>query len=169
MGRHSFKWVWAVVGVAAIAFIVISGLNRRAKLSEPAAPAPTQPIIVEPIQPSAPVQAPVVPLSPAVTPAPAPTATNPSSVSGGPTTSVSAPSVLPKESSERIKKIQRALQAAGYNPGPADGKMGRMTSKAIRDFQEAQGLSVDGKVGPKTWAKLEAYLHNATTTSASQD
>ena len=163
MERRSFKWVWAAVGIAAVLFIVISGLNRRAKLTEPAAPTPTQPIIVEPIQPSAPATS-VVPVGPPVTPMP----------SAAPVTTSSAPvapeaSPLPKESTGRIKKIQEALQAAGYNPGPADGKMGRMTQKAIRDFQEAQGLSVDGKVGPKTWSKLEAYLQKTATTSASHD
>ncbi len=166
MGRHSFKWVWAVVGVAAIAFIVISGLNRRAKLTAPAAPPPTHPIIGEPIQPSAPA----LPVGPQVGPGPA--ATSVATTPASPTVevaAVSAATALPKEGTERIKKIQQALQAAGYNPGPVDGKMGHMTQKAIRDFQEAQGLSVDGKVGPKTWSKLDAYLHTTATPPASHD
>lgn len=164
MGRHSFKWVWAVVGVAAIAFIVFSGLSRREKLA--AAPPPTQPIIVEPIQPGVSTSSPVGPQVGPVVPVAASAATPPSAPAIE-AAAVPAATALPKESTERTKKIQQALQAAGYNPGPVDGKMGRLTQKAIRDFQEAQGLSVDGKVGPKTWSKLDAYLH--TTTSASHD
>ena len=48
------------------------------------------------------------------------------------------------------KEIQTALKNAGYYIGEIDGKIGRLTTKAIEDFQEANGLGVDGKVGPKT-------------------
>jgi peptidoglycan hydrolase-like protein with peptidoglycan-binding domain len=33
-----------------------------------------------------------------------------------------------------------------------------MTRKAIEEFQKANGLEVDGKVGPKTWRVLSKYL-----------
>jgi len=56
------------------------------------------------------------------------------------------------------KQIQKALKKAGYNPGPADGKIGKRTESAIRRFQKAKGLTADGVVGPKTWQKLKAYL-----------
>jgi peptidoglycan hydrolase-like protein with peptidoglycan-binding domain len=39
-----------------------------------------------------------------------------------------------------------------------DGKMGKQTRKAVRDFQRANGLVVDGKVGKKTWSLLEPYF-----------
>lgn len=35
-----------------------------------------------------------------------------------------------------------------------DGKCGPITSQAIRDFQQKNGLDVDGCVGLKTWSKL---------------
>ncbi|MDD5347220.1 MAG: peptidoglycan-binding domain-containing protein [Candidatus Omnitrophica bacterium] len=57
-----------------------------------------------------------------------------------------------------IRQIQTALRNAGFDPGSIDGKMGRMTRSAVRDFQKANGLSVDGKVGKKTWAVLSLYL-----------
>ena len=62
------------------------------------------------------------------------------------------------EESARVREIQRALVAAGFDPGPPDGKLGPRTKTAILDFQRANGLETDGKVGPKTWNKLESYL-----------
>lgn len=56
------------------------------------------------------------------------------------------------------REIQTALKNAGYYIGAIDGKIGRMSTKAIEDFQEANGLQVDGKVGPKTWSVLGKYL-----------
>jgi len=38
--------------------------------------------------------------------------------------------------------------------GGADGSFGPGTDKALRMFQEANGLEPDGKCGPKTWAML---------------
>ena len=50
--------------------------------------------------------------------------------------------------------LQRALAAAGYDPGPIDGAFGPRTEAAVRDFQQAHGLTVDGIAGPRTWAEL---------------
>jgi peptidoglycan hydrolase-like protein with peptidoglycan-binding domain len=59
------------------------------------------------------------------------------------------------------KQIQQALKNAGYNVS-VDGKMGKQTRNAVRDFQKANGLAADGKVGKKTWALLEQYLSKTT-------
>lgn len=56
------------------------------------------------------------------------------------------------------KQIQTALKNAGFYEGPIDGKVGKNTKKAIRTFQEANGLTADGVVGNKTWSKLKVYL-----------
>lgn len=53
-----------------------------------------------------------------------------------------------------VKEIQQALQAAGVDPGPVDGIRGRKTIAAVKEFQKANRLAVDGIVGPKTAAKL---------------
>ena len=58
-----------------------------------------------------------------------------------------------------VKQIQVALRNAGYDPGPADGRMGKNTRSAIRQFQKDNNLSSDGKVGRRTWSLLEPYLN----------
>jgi hypothetical protein len=44
-----------------------------------------------------------------------------------------------------LLEIQEKLAALGYEPGPADGKMGARTRSAIRDYQGQAGLPVDGE------------------------
>lgn len=55
-------------------------------------------------------------------------------------------------------QIQTALKNAHLYTGAIDGKIGPLSRKAIIEFQKANGLQADGKVGPKTWAVLEKYL-----------
>lgn len=43
----------------------------------------------------------------------------------------------------RIMDIQKALQAAGHNPGAVDGNIGSSTMTAVNAFQRAKGLPVD--------------------------
>jgi peptidoglycan hydrolase-like protein with peptidoglycan-binding domain len=56
------------------------------------------------------------------------------------------------------KMIQTALTNAGYFQDAVDGKMGRKTRQAVRGFQKANNLAVDGRVGKNTWAVLKEYL-----------
>ena len=39
-----------------------------------------------------------------------------------------------------------------------DGTYGSATQAAIKKFQKANGLKVDGKVGKMTWIKLTPYI-----------
>jgi len=57
--------------------------------------------------------------------------------------------------------IQQALKNAGFYQGPIDGKIGPKTREAIKQFQQANGLKVDGKIGRHTWQKLAPYLNVA--------
>jgi peptidoglycan hydrolase-like protein with peptidoglycan-binding domain len=65
---------------------------------------------------------------------------------------------LAPDAATKNKQIQTALKNAGYDPGTIDGKLGAKSKKAIKDFQAANGLKADGKVGTKTWTKLSAYV-----------
>ena len=59
-----------------------------------------------------------------------------------------------------IRELQEALASAGFDPGPADGTYGQRTEAAVVAFQEANGLSVDGRVGPETAEALNQTLAN---------
>jgi hypothetical protein len=55
-----------------------------------------------------------------------------------------------------VRNLQEALLAKGYflPKYGADGAFGNETDSAVREFQTISGLTVDGIVGPKTWAAL---------------
>ncbi len=57
-----------------------------------------------------------------------------------------------------IQKVQMALQTAGFDIGKIDGKMGKRTQEALKEFQKAQGLNPDGRIGYRTLGKLAQYL-----------
>lgn len=58
-----------------------------------------------------------------------------------------------------VLQLQKDLQTVGYyTDGSLDGRFGRKTDKAVRSFQRANGLKVDGIVGPKTRAALAAKI-----------
>ncbi|MEG4595352.1 glycoside hydrolase family protein [Microcoleus sp. F8_C2] len=51
-----------------------------------------------------------------------------------------------------VRQVQKALIEAGFNVGPdgADGIFGMGTDRAVREFQQQKGLTVDGIVGAET-------------------
>lgn len=55
-----------------------------------------------------------------------------------------------------VAKLQTALNALGYDCGTADGIFGLKTEMAVRAFQKAKGLTVDGIAGKATQAALYA-------------
>jgi len=70
-------------------------------------------------------------------------------------------------SGENVTKVQKRLIQYGYLNGNADGKYGEETRNAVRWFQRTNGLSVDGKVGPKTAAALGVTLSSGGANSSS--
>lgn len=54
----------------------------------------------------------------------------------------------------QVKTIQILLNAKGYSCGEVDGDFGAKTDRAVRAFQKAKGISVDGIVGKDTYNKL---------------
>jgi peptidoglycan hydrolase-like protein with peptidoglycan-binding domain len=56
---------------------------------------------------------------------------------------------------DRVKALQRQLQWLGLEPGSIDGRYGPQTTEAVRRFQEAHDLPVDGIVDPQTQRALQ--------------
>jgi murein L,D-transpeptidase YcbB/YkuD len=56
--------------------------------------------------------------------------------------------------SNSVKTLQILLNGYGYSCGEADGSFGPKTLAAVKEFQRAKGLTVDGIVGIATWTAL---------------
>lgn len=65
-----------------------------------------------------------------------------------------------------LEGVQANLAALGYDPGPADGVMGRRTRAAIRAFQADVGLPVDGQVSDQLIAALSDAGANGRSAGA---
>ena len=63
-----------------------------------------------------------------------------------------------------VKILQEDLNKLGYTPALAlDGDFGPLTQAAVKWFQGVHGLTVDGIVGPVTWAALDGALSSLST------
>ena len=58
--------------------------------------------------------------------------------------------------------MQQALKDKGFDPGPADGKMGRRTRSALRDFQKKEGLNPTGRWDAETGNRLGVQMSRTT-------
>ena len=77
------------------------------------------------------------------------------------------PTLLPGSRGLAVTQAQQLLKAKGYYQGRIDSDFGVLTRDAIAAFQRANGLTVDGKVGEKTWEKLQAPAIAADVTAQS--
>jgi peptidoglycan hydrolase-like protein with peptidoglycan-binding domain len=74
------------------------------------------------------------------------------------------------QSPETVKKVQEALAAQGYDPGPVDGKLGQRTAQALKQAQEAKNLKATGQLDSQTLAALgvsEGASSSSTATGSS--
>lgn len=55
---------------------------------------------------------------------------------------------------DQVEELQALLNAKYGSTLEIDGIFGEKTEQAVKAFQKANGLTVDGVVGPKTWAAL---------------
>lgn len=62
-----------------------------------------------------------------------------------------------------VEEIQTRLSDWGYYSGSVDGIYGSATEKAVRWFQESNGLTVDGLAGPATLEALGLPTGNSYT------
>jgi peptidoglycan hydrolase-like protein with peptidoglycan-binding domain len=56
----------------------------------------------------------------------------------------------------QVKVLQWLLNTNGYDVGEVDGIFGKKTIAAVKAFQTAKGLDVDGIVGKDTWSAILA-------------
>ena len=77
--------------------------------------------------------------------------------------------VLKKGSTDpTVKDLQEALKTLGFDPGPIDGVFGAQTENAVKQFQQAKEIPVDGVVGRVTWINIdEADQSHPVLTSGS--
>ena len=54
----------------------------------------------------------------------------------------------------QVKGLQEMLKGYGYYTAACDSDFGSKTELAVKAFQRAEGLTVDGIVGEKTWSRL---------------
>jgi len=78
------------------------------------------------------------------------------------------PSFSVGSSGPGVSQLQQALKAQGFYSGTVDGKFGNGTAEAVRRFQQAKSLGVDGKAGPATVRALglneDVFEGSGTTT-----
>jgi hypothetical protein len=74
-----------------------------------------------------------------------------------PAAAVGRPTIAKGATGQAVEDLQLKLKTAYPLYAKAlvvDGDFGAKTDAAVREFQRRAGLTVDGIVGPKTWAKL---------------
>lgn len=60
------------------------------------------------------------------------------------------------QTGDDVKAVQTLLKGYGYYAGAEDGEFDVATATAVKSFQRVNRLTVDGKVGPKTLAKMNS-------------
>lgn len=74
-----------------------------------------------------------------------------------------APSLVPAPAPHGLhdaRTLQVDLNKITHAGLKVDGNYGRMTTRAVRNFQATEHLSVDGIAGTDTWNKIDAILGN---------
>lgn len=99
------------------------------------------------------------------TPAPAPPASAAvEAVSEEPPPPAPLPKPKPPLRHDEVIELQSALLQFGYDPGPVDGLVGPRTSGAVRAYQQATGLPVDGQVSFALLLRLRGEVKSAAAT-----
>jgi len=101
--------------------------------------------------------------TPAVTTTPTTTHTKPPSTTtpatSGKVTLPASGKLKPGDTGPEVETLQRALVKIGAAPSlTVDGKYGSSTQSAVAAFQQSNGLTADGIVGPQTAAAINSAL-----------
>lgn len=160
---------WIIIGVCGVLAVggIIAALPKGP--GEDSKPSPTQvifntlaPTAIPTVRPtSVPTQAPVVTAKPQVTATLLPIVT-PIPTIQIVTVAPATPTVTPPSlqfgftGSDEVRALQRRLKELGWYKGSVDGDFGQATLEAVKAFQKANRLMVDGKAGKKTLEKLNS-------------
>jgi len=68
----------------------------------------------------------------------------------------SNPTIRRGSTGNPVRRAQKRLSLGGFDTGGVDGIFGANTEAAVKRFQSDRGLTVDGIVGPQTWAEIDA-------------
>ena len=69
---------------------------------------------------------------------------------------------------DEVKKLQKALKDKNYYTGPVNGKFGPLTEEAVKIFQQANNLEVDGIVGKETLELINAPPKNTKSENSAK-
>lgn len=86
-----------------------------------------------------------------------------SSASGG----TSSTALREGDSGTAVTELQTMLKSLGYYYGDITGSFGSLTRRAVRAFQDANGMSVDGVAGAATLNKLRTLTGGSSGESSS--
>ncbi|MBM7097441.1 peptidoglycan-binding protein [Bacillus sp. H-16] len=70
---------------------------------------------------------------------------------------------------QAVAALQESLQELGYFEADADGEFDRGTHDAVKDFQSAKDILVDGLAGPQTYGTLHAALTGSNETAKEEE
>jgi peptidoglycan hydrolase-like protein with peptidoglycan-binding domain len=65
----------------------------------------------------------------------------------------------------QVEQLQQKLKDKGFYTYTITGQFGSITETAVRNFQRANNLQVDGIAGPQTLSRLESAPQKATSTN----
>jgi peptidoglycan hydrolase-like protein with peptidoglycan-binding domain len=67
------------------------------------------------------------------------------------------PTIQPGDTGVVVRRLQRALRRTPNLGITVSGVFDAPTETAVKEFQQGEGLVIDGIVGPLTWAALPSY------------
>ena len=65
-----------------------------------------------------------------------------------------------------VTRLQKALIALGYYAGSADGYFGSGTEDAVKAYQQARGLQVEGVAGRATLRQINSDVQSGVTAAS---
>jgi len=71
------------------------------------------------------------------------------------------------DTGDDVKRLQRVFaRMKVLGPDDVDGVFGSQMEQVVKDFQQSNGLVVDGVVGPITWSHVPPYREASPTLQA---